>query len=268
MSAIRHLLGLGLAACMALSASVRAEPAMPGFQGAVAWLNSAPLAAPRTAGQGGARRLLDLFLHQLAAHAALRPRLVREVRGPGPGRARRAHPGVRIRAQRSANIRRAVREHAGRLPGGDRQRLRDLARVRQPVLARAVLRRRAGPHPASPVGEGDYEAAERMIQKLLAEAGRQGRAGGPRAGAGNGQPKPPPIGATCVRRRTTWAASAPKTSLARVAMAGGRTYAAPPRLRVNAWALTGDWTYGPEAARLERPMGASSIAFTRVTSTW
>ena len=47
---------------------------------------------------GRPRRLLDLHLRQLAAHAALRPRVGCEVRGPGADTDRRPYAGVRLRA--------------------------------------------------------------------------------------------------------------------------------------------------------------------------
>ncbi|WP_410171944.1 hypothetical protein [Amycolatopsis heterodermiae] len=85
-------------------------------------------------------------MHQLPArHPARRgvgPALPRR----GPGGRRCPHAGVRVRARPGQ---RRGRHHppAHHLPRGDRQRLRDLERVRQPVLARRVPRRRhrAGP---------------------------------------------------------------------------------------------------------------------------
>jgi thiol-disulfide isomerase/thioredoxin len=59
-----------------------------------------------------------------------------------------------------------------RLPGGGRQQLRDLARLRQPGLAGVLLHRCAGAHPPSPVRRGRYDKAEQVIQQLLAEAGQ------------------------------------------------------------------------------------------------
>ena len=107
------------------------------------WLNSPPLTPGGLARQGRAGRLLDLLLHQLPAHDPLRPRLGREVQGPGPGRHRRARARVRVREAASTTCKQGGRGSQDRLPRGDRQRLRDLARLRQPVLAGALLHRRA-----------------------------------------------------------------------------------------------------------------------------
>ena len=95
----------------------------------------------RAAARPGRRRgLLDLHLHQLAAHAPVRSRVGTAYRRRA-GRHRRAHPRVRHRARRRQ--RPPCREGDGpRVPDRRRQRLRDLAGVRQPLLAGAVLRRR------------------------------------------------------------------------------------------------------------------------------
>ena len=63
---------------------------------------------------------------------------------------------------------------ADRLPGRDRQRLRGLDRLRQPLLACPLPRRRARPHPAPPLGEGQYQQSEMVLQQLLAQAGSAG----------------------------------------------------------------------------------------------
>ena len=98
--------------------------------------------AGRPARQSRAGRLLDLHLHQLAPHASLYPGLGREVPGSGIGRDRRAHARVRFRAR--PRQRAPSREgDEGRLSGRARQRLRDLAGLQQPLLARALFRRRA-----------------------------------------------------------------------------------------------------------------------------
>ncbi len=76
------------------------EAHLPGFDGATGWLNSPAAHAGGPAREGRPRRLLDVHLHQLAAHARLRPRVGREVRGSGAGRGRRPHAGVPVRARR------------------------------------------------------------------------------------------------------------------------------------------------------------------------
>ena len=75
------------------------EGHLPGFDGAIGWLNSEPLTPDGAAREGGSRRLLDLHLHQLAADGSLREGLGGEVPRPGPRGDRRAHAGVPVRAR-------------------------------------------------------------------------------------------------------------------------------------------------------------------------
>ena len=89
----------------------------------------------------------DLHVHQLAPDPPARPRVGGHVRRARTARRRRADAGVRDRARRRQRASRRTRA-APRVPDRDRQRLRDLGRIREPVLARAVPRRRRGPHPS------------------------------------------------------------------------------------------------------------------------
>ena len=85
--------------------------------------------------QGRARRLLDVLVHQLPAYAAAPARVVRGVPQGRLRDRRRAHAGVRIRAcarQRAPGDARPGRHVAGRA----RQRLRNVERILEPVLAR------------------------------------------------------------------------------------------------------------------------------------
>jgi hypothetical protein len=71
------------------SAAGSPDNELASLSGASAWLNSEPLTAADL--RGKVVRLLDLHLHQLAAHAPLCARLGREIPGPGAGGHRRAH---------------------------------------------------------------------------------------------------------------------------------------------------------------------------------
>ena len=109
--------------------------------------------ARRAARQGRSRRLLDLLLHQLPAHAAACRGLVPRLRQGRLRRRRRPHPGVRVRARRLE--RRAQAAALGvRYPVADRRRLRDLERLRQRVLAGRLPDRRAGRRPPRPLRRG------------------------------------------------------------------------------------------------------------------
>jgi hypothetical protein len=96
--------------------------------------------------QGGGARFLDLLVHQLPARLAVRQRVVPALQGLGPGDHRRAFAGVRVREghrQRPPGDRKV--RHP--VPGGGRQQHGAVEGVQQSLLARALLRRRAGPHP-------------------------------------------------------------------------------------------------------------------------
>ena len=110
-------------------------------------------------------------------------------------------------------------------------------------------------------GEGRYGESERVVQRLLTEAG----AGG--------------VGTELVRvegsgslAEADWAnLRSPETYLGRgraekFASPGGlanrrKLYSAPERLQLNTWALAGDWTVEDEAARLEQAGGRIAIRF-------
>ena len=90
--------------------------------------------------QGRARRLLDLLVHQLPAHAAAPQDVGCRLPEGGPADRRRAHARVRVRArpfQRPQGDARARRPLRGR----DRQRLQDVGRVPERRLADRVPRR-------------------------------------------------------------------------------------------------------------------------------
>ncbi|BCS32646.1 hypothetical protein TBR22_A18600 [Luteitalea sp. TBR-22] len=97
-------------------------------------------------------------------------------------------------------------------------------------------------------GEGEYDASERAIRDALAEAGRLASPSHP------GQ-----VVAERFELQADWASlQSPEMYLGRArqqrfASPGGlqrgrRTYTAPTPLALNAWALGGAWTAGPEAA--------------------
>jgi thiol-disulfide isomerase/thioredoxin len=101
-------------------------------------------------------------------------------------------------------------------------------------------------------GEGDYQQSEKVIQQLLTEAGATGFEPAPVQVAGRGTQAP-----------ADWSHLASPETYVGHARASGfeslagmfpdrrRAYRAPQRLRLNAWALAGEWVVGPEAARTE-----------------
>jgi thiol-disulfide isomerase/thioredoxin len=111
-------------------------------------------------------------------------------------------------------------------------------------------------------GEGDYDGSEKVIQRLLAEAGVSGVANGLVAVEGNGLEAP-----------ADWASlKSPENYLGyertqNFASPGGsdrnrrRVYAVPNRLALNEWALAGEWTMGQPAAVLTSPSGRIACRF-------
>jgi thiol-disulfide isomerase/thioredoxin len=108
----------------------------------------------------------------------------------------------------------------------------------------------------SQFGEGQYEQSEMIIQRLLAEAGSVGKgdelvsvdARGIEAAADWGSLRSPEnyLG----HERTENFASPGGTVLGKRSV-----YAAPARLTLNHWALSGDWTVGKEATLLNEANG-------------
>jgi thiol-disulfide isomerase/thioredoxin len=105
-------------------------------------------------------------------------------------------------------------------------------------------------------GEGDYAQSERVIQELLAEAGAGGASGDLVA-----------VGAVGFEAAADWQSlRSPETyvgyertqnfaSPGGPELAGRRVYAAPVQLRLNHWALAGDWTVEKGAIALNAAEG-------------
>ena len=129
-------------------------------------------------------------------------------------------------------VRRAVAAASDRLPGRGRQRLRDLARVRQPLLAGALLRRRRRRHPRPALRR---RALRAVRAGHPATARRRARA---RTRRRDSAWRRRPTGTTCARPRPTSATGAASTSRRRTAPAldERRAYELPERLRLNQWA--------------------------------
>jgi thiol-disulfide isomerase/thioredoxin len=111
-------------------------------------------------------------------------------------------------------------------------------------------------------GEGGYEECERVIQRLLSEAGREG--------IGDDLVSVAPDG---LEAQADWTnLESPETYLGyeqaqNFASPGGagldesRTYVAPDPLRLNQWALAGDWTVESRASVLNSANGGIAFRF-------
>ncbi len=109
-------------------------------------------------------------------------------------------------------------------------------------------------------GEGSYEQSEIILQALLAETGAAGFDRGPVS-----------VDARGVEVAADWRdLMSPENYLgyARTenfvggaALDQARTYEVPMRMRLNEWALAGDWTMKPETAVLNKPNGRVAYRF-------
>jgi thiol-disulfide isomerase/thioredoxin len=118
-------------------------------------------------------------------------------------------------------------------------------------------------------GEGEYEQSERIIQQLLSEAG-----------IGNIDHKLVSVDARGAEAAGDWGSlKSPENYLGyerteNFASSGGavldkqRIYAVPARLRLNQWALSGDWTVQKQAAVLNKANGRMPTAFTPAIFIW
>jgi hypothetical protein len=105
-------------------------------------------------------------------------------------------------------------------------------------------------------GEGDYEQSEKIIQQLLAEAGGQGIGSelvsvdghGAEAAADWGSLKSPE---NYVGYDRTENFASPGGAV----LDKSRVYTVPENLKLNHWALSGDWTMGKQATVLNQPKG-------------
>ena len=140
--------------------------------------------AGRAARSCRARRLLDVHVRQLAAHAPVPAGVGGEVRGCRIDHRRRAHPRVRLRARPRATSWPQSSNLGVALPDRGRQRLRGLERVRQPLLAGGLHRRRRGQAPLPPLRRGRV----RPDRDGDPAAARRRRREGPRHGPGHGRP--------------------------------------------------------------------------------
>ena len=135
-----------------------------------------------------------------------------------------------------------------RLPGRGRQRLRGLERLRQPLLAGALLRRRGGHHPRPPLRRGPLRA---IGARHPAAARRRARARLRRRATGW---RRRPTGTTCARPRRISATTAASASRHRAAP---RSTSAAPTSSPSACAST----TGPSPA--SGRSGGSSVVLDR-----
>ena len=215
-------------------------------------------ARPRRPGE-----LLDADLHQLAAPGALRPRLVAGLPGRRAGRHRRPHAGVLLRARHRPRAAGGAGAR-DRLPGRGRQRLRDLERLRQPLLAGALLRRRGRHHPRPPLRRRTLRAS-----RSASSSGCSASSASPSPSKGSAWRRRP-TGTTCAPPRPTSATGAASGSPRPhgAALDERRAYALPERLRLEPLGPRRRVDDRAREGRARRgPAGASPTGSTRATRT-
>jgi thiol-disulfide isomerase/thioredoxin len=245
----------GLHAMTPRTATTRAEGAMPELDGAVDWLNSKPLSA---ADLRGKVVLIDFWTYSCINWQRTLPYVrawAEKYRDKGLvvigvhtpefaferdiDRIRNANARLKIDYPVAVDSKQAIWDafHNQYWP------------ALYIVDARGTIRHHK-------FGEGDYEGSERMIQQLLNEAGAKDVDTGLVRVAGAGS-----------QAEADWAnLRSPETYIGHdraenFASPGGmavgqkRLYAAPDRLGLNKWALSGDWAVAGESATLEQPNG-------------
>jgi thiol-disulfide isomerase/thioredoxin len=243
------------------SARLPVEGVLPSFDGATGWLNSPPLTPANLRGQAvlvnfwtytcinWLRQLpyVRAWAEKYAGHGLV----VIGVHTPEFGFEHDA-----------GNVRRAVKEMKVGYPvaiDNDYAVWRAFGNHYWPALYLADAHGQVRYHH---FGEGEYRQSEMIIQHLLAEAGS--------GGAGREPVSPDARG---VEAAADWAAlRSPEnyTGYERTenfASPGGarrgrpHVYAAPATLRLNQWALSGDWTMGDQAATLNTEGGQIACRF-------
>ena len=236
------------------------EGEMPGFEGATAWVNAAPLTA---AGLRGRVVLVSFGTYTCINWIRSLP-YVRAWEDKYEGQ------GVTVVGVQTPefdfegnldNVRRAIKDMDVRYPlavDNDYAVWRAFDNHYWPALYFVDAQGRIRHHH---FGEGEYEASEMVLQMLLREAG---------VDVEQGLVRVEPDG---VEAAADWASlGSPETYVGYgratgFASPGGvvpderHAYTAPPHLRRNQWALSGDWAIGLVPAHLSEPGGAISYQF-------
>jgi cytochrome c biogenesis protein CcdA/thiol-disulfide isomerase/thioredoxin len=110
-------------------------------------------------------------------------------------------------------------------------------------------------------GEGDYAGSEKVIQQLLAEAGRTDVPGGVAAPAARGAEAAADMDAMQSPETYIGYGRAQNFASGPVKQDAAASYEMPYPLAVNQWGLSGDWTVGREKAVLAKAGGAIGFRF-------
>jgi len=243
------------------SAQLPVESRLPSFEGATGWLNSPPLTAD---GLHGKVVLVNFWTYTCINWLRQLP-YVRAWAG------KYADQGLVVVGVHTPefsfehnpdNVRRAVQETRVDYPvatDNDYAVWSAFANHYWPALYFADAQGRIRHHH---FGEGEYQRSEMVIQQLLAEAGS--------AGTGHDLVAVDPRGAEAPADWATLRSPENYTGYGRTenfASPGGvvpgksHLYAIPERLRLNDWALSGDWTMEEEPSTLNAAGGQIACRF-------
>jgi thiol-disulfide isomerase/thioredoxin len=237
------------------------EGHLPGFEGATGWLNSPSLAATDVAGKVV---LVDFWtytcINWLRTLSYVRA-WAEKYKDPGLVTVGVHTPEFPFE-QDVDNVRQAAKDLRVEYPiaiDSDYAVWRAFSNHYWPAVYIADAQGRIRHHQ---FGEGRYEECERVIQRLLREAGAEGVGDSLVSVASDG-----------FEAQADWTnLASPETYLGyeqtqNFASPGGvafdesRTYVAPDRLRLNHWALSGDWTIERGASVLNRADGGIAFRF-------
>jgi thiol-disulfide isomerase/thioredoxin len=241
--------------------SLPVEGHLPGFDGATGWLNSSPLAA---ADLQGKVVLTDFWTYTCINWL----RTLAHVRAWAEKYEDQGLVVVGVHTPEFPferdidNVRRATEQMRVEYPvavDSDYAVWRAFANRYWPAVYIGDAEGRIRHHQ---FGEGGYAECEMVVQRLLREAGRQGVADDVVAVVGEG-----------LEAQADWAnLESPETYLGyeqgvnfaspgRAVLDEPATYVLPDSLRLNQWALSGEWTLGRRACLLNQPDGRIAFRF-------
>jgi thiol-disulfide isomerase/thioredoxin len=231
------------------------EGAFPSLAGATGWLNSAPLTAT---GLRGKVVLIDVWTYTCINWLRTLP----YVRAWAEKYKDRGLVVIGVHSPEFAfeknvdNVRRAAKDMKVDYPiaiDSDHAIWRALNNEYWPALYLVDAQGRIRYHH---FGEGEYEQSERALQQLLSEAGTGGagrelvsvNGQGPEAAADWGSLKSPENYVGYERTENFASPGGP-------ILAKRRVYDVPKQVKLNQWALSGDWTVEKQAVMLNQPGG-------------
>jgi thiol-disulfide isomerase/thioredoxin len=261
----RDVLATSAAALAVASAGavplLRSQASMPSLDGAVAWLNSEPLAAAKLRGKVV---LVDFWTYTCINWQRTFP----HVRAWAEKYAGKGLVVIGVHSPEFSfekdldRVRQATARLGVNYPvavDSEHAVWRAFSNTAWPALylvdAQGAIRHRH-------LGEGEYERSERVLQQLLAEAGAKDVS--TELVRAEGQGSLAEADWANLRSPETYTGHARADSFASpggFARDRARAYVEPERLRLNSWALAGNWNVGAEAATLEHGGGRVAHRF-------